>query len=52
MYSEKEMDELVEKMVRFLEAHNVFELMELVTAAVATKEMANSGQITLHVDVT
>ena len=38
MYSEKEMDELVEKMVQFLKTHNVFELMELVTAAVATKE--------------
>ena len=38
LYSEKEMDELVEKMVQFLEKHNVFELMELVTAAVATKE--------------
>lgn len=38
MYSEKEMDELVEKMVQFLKTHNVFELMELVTSAVATKE--------------
>lgn len=37
-YPEKEMDELVEKMVQFLETHMAFELMELVTAAVATKE--------------
>ena len=46
------MDELVEKWCKFLETHNVFVLMELVTAAVATKEMANSGQITVYVDVT
>jgi hypothetical protein len=52
MYSEKEMDELVDKMVTFLETHNVFELMELVTAAVATKEMANSDLISVSVNIT
>ena len=41
MYSEKEMDELVDKIVQFLETHNVFELIELVTAAVATREQEN-----------
>ena len=38
MYSEKEMDELVEKMEQFLKTHMVFELMKLVTDAITTKE--------------
>ena len=38
MYSEKIMDELVNKMVEFLENHKTYELMKLVTDAIATKE--------------
>lgn len=52
MYSEKEKDELVDKMVQFLETHDMFEFIELVTAAVATKEMPISGEITFHIKAT
>ena len=38
MYSENEKTELVDKMIEFLESHKVYELMELVADAVATKE--------------
>ena len=37
-YSEEIMDELVDKMVQFLESHETYKLMELVAAAIATKE--------------
>ena len=38
MYSEKIMDEIVDKMDEFLENHTIHELLELVIAAVAKKE--------------
>ena len=37
-YSEKIMDELVDKMVECLEKHPVYELIGLVKDAIATKE--------------
>lgn len=38
MNSEEIMEELVDKMVEFLENHEIYKLMELVASAVATKE--------------
>lgn len=38
MYSEKEKTDLFESMMRFLETHEIFELLELVASAVAMKE--------------
>jgi len=38
MYSEKNMDDLVNRMIEFLRTHKIYELMELVTAAIATRE--------------
>lgn len=38
MYSEKIADELYEKMMEYLKNHEIYKLMELVVAAVATKE--------------
>ena len=37
-YSEKIIDELIDKMVEFLEKHPVYELIDLVKDAIATKE--------------
>ena len=37
-YSGKIIDELVEKMVKFLENHKISELIDLVSVAIATKE--------------
>lgn len=37
-YSEPIMDDLVDKMVEFLQGHEVYKLMELVTDAIAIKE--------------
>ena len=37
-YSNKEDGILLEKMIKYLEKHEIFRLMELVTSAIATKE--------------
>lgn len=39
-YSEEIMDEIVNKMVQFLENHETYKLMELVATAIATKEQS------------
>ncbi len=38
MYSEKEKTDLFKNVMRFLETHKVFELLELVASAIAMKE--------------
>jgi hypothetical protein len=38
MYTEKEAQELVNKMIDYLTSHEIYKLMELVTSAIATKE--------------
>ncbi len=37
-YSEESMDDLYKKMVEYLEEHEIYKLMEIVSSAIATKE--------------
>ena len=38
MYSDKEVEELMDKMLEYLKEHKIYELMELVASAIATVE--------------
>ena len=38
MYSDKKVEELMDKMLEYLKEHQIYELMELVASAIATVE--------------
>lgn len=38
MYSDKKVEELMDKMLDYLKEHSIYELMELVASAIATVE--------------